>query len=166
MVLDMRFAGGAVLRLGEPQDGPSVALLPGLGVHRLTVHVRVETVRTAAGCNHVQLGGEAWAEHLGGGPHWIGLFTPTVVPLGGAGSIAFAALSMAVTNDQVLALERARGSRELPLLLDLDGTLPQSTEAPCAQGQDTRRIAADDWDAQVRALTARLAVPDLGAARH
>ena len=166
MVLDMRFAGGAVLRLGEPQDGPSVALLPGLGVHRLTVHVRVETVQAEAGCTHVQLGGEAWAEHLGGGPHWIGLFTPTVVPLGATGSVAPATLSMAVTNDQVLALERARGGRELPLLLDLNGTLPQSGGAPCAQGQHTRRIAADDWDSQVRALTARLAVPDPGTARH
>ncbi|MFC8452611.1 hypothetical protein [Kitasatospora sp. NPDC057223] len=166
MVLDMRFAGGAGLRLGEPLDGPSVALLPGLGVHRLTVHVRVETVRAETGCNHVLLGGEAWAEHLGGGPHWIGLFTPVVVPLGGPGSVAPAALSMAVTNDQVLALERARGGRGLPLLLDLNGTLPQSGGAPCSEGQDTRRIAADDWDSQVRALTARLAVPDPGAARH
>ena len=166
MVLDLRFAGGAVLRLGDPQDGRSVALLPGLGVHRLTVRVRVETVRAAAGCGHVQLGGEAWAENPGGGPHWIGLFSPAVVALGEAGAVAEAALSMAVTNDQVLALERSRGGRELALRLDLRAVLPQSPVDPCAQGEDTRRIPADDWDAQVRALTAMLAVPDAGGTRR
>ncbi|MFC9331611.1 hypothetical protein [Kitasatospora sp. NPDC057015] len=166
MVLDMRFADGAVLGLAAPEDGPSVTLLPGLGVHRLTVRIRVGTVRASAGCTHVQLGGEAWAEHPGSGPQWIGLFTPVAVPLAAAGGATGAALSMAVTNDQVLALERARGGRELPLRLDLTATLPQSTEDPCAQGQDTRRIAAEDWDAQVRALTAMLAVPDPGAGRR
>jgi hypothetical protein len=114
----------------------------------------------------LQLGGEAWAEHLGSGPHWIGLFSSTVVPLGAAGAVTEAALSMAVTNDQVLALERARGGQQLPLRLDLRAVLPQSVSDPCAQGAETRRVPAADWDAQVRALTATLAVPDPGSARR
>ncbi|GHE24849.1 hypothetical protein GCM10018781_75480 [Kitasatospora indigofera] len=166
MVLDLRFADGGLLRVGAPEAGRPVALLPGLGVHRLTFRLRVETVLASAGCNHVHLGGEAWAEHLGSGPHWIGLIVPAVVPLAPAGDAVEAALSMAVTNDQVLALERARGGRELPLRLDLAAALPQSTANPCAQGQESRRVAAEDWDAQVRALTTMLAGPDAGAGRR
>ncbi|GGV46786.1 hypothetical protein GCM10010495_75530 [Kitasatospora herbaricolor] len=166
MVLDLRFADGGLLRIGAPESGRSVSLLPGLGVHRLTFRLRVETVLASAGCNQVHLGGEAWAEHLGGGPQWIGLLVPAVVPLAPTGEAAEATLSMAVTNDQVLALERARGGRELPLRLDLAAALPQSTANPCAQGQETHRVAAEDWDAQVRALTTMLAGPDAATGRR
>ncbi len=151
MVLDMRFADGTRLRVREPDRQAPASITPGLGTHRLQVRVEVEPLEVAAGCNLVQLDGELHAEHPTG-PRWVGSFHPVPVPLRIRARDWPADLVVPVTDAQVLALEKDRNGHDLQLRLDLRASLPQSREHAIVEGQDTRRVPASTWEAQIQQL--------------
>jgi len=151
MVLDMRFADGTRLRVREPERQAPASITPGLGAHRLQVRVEVEPLEVAEGCNLVQLDGELHAEHPTG-PRWVGSFHPVPVPLRIRARDWPADLVVPVTDAQILALEKDRNGHDLQLRLDLRATLPQSREHAIFEGQDTRRVPASTWEAQIQQL--------------
>ncbi|MFE9468589.1 hypothetical protein ACFYNW_34060 [Streptomyces virginiae] len=131
MVAEMKFEDGTQLRLRAPEQHgvAAVGLLPGLGAHRLAVRIDVEPRHVADGVNHLTLGGELRAvEGIG----WIGSILPTFVPLRTRATSVSVELVVQVNSAQLLALEEHRAGGDLAVLLDLQGTLPQSTAHPAA----------------------------------
>jgi hypothetical protein len=151
MVLDMQFADGTLLRVREPAHLDPVSITPGLGTHRLLVRAEVEPIRVAPGCNLALLDGELHAEHPTG-PRWVGSFHPVAVPLRTNPPGWLADLVVALTDAQVLALEKDRNGHDLQVRLDLRASLPQSREHAVASGQDTRRVPASTWEGQIQQL--------------
>ncbi|MGW0933183.1 hypothetical protein [Streptomyces sp. NPDC002644] len=147
MVADMKFEDGTHIRLRAPkQHGvAAVGLLPGLGAHRLAVRIDVEPLHVAEGINHLTLSGELRAAE---GIGWIGSFLPTLVPLRTRATSVPVELVVPVTSAQLLVLEEHRDGGDLAVLLDLQGTLPQSTAHPAADLQETYRVAASTWEQQ------------------
>ena len=151
MVVDMKFEDGTALRLRAPEQHgvAAVSLLPGLGAHRLAVRIEVEPVSVADGVNCVQLSGELRAAE---GIGWIGSFLPVPVPLRTNATTVAVDLVVPVTSAQLLALEEHRGGADLTVMLDVEGTLPQSAAHPCAHLQDRRQVAASVWEKQLQNL--------------
>jgi len=149
---DLRFMDGTQLRLHEPKNHPVVTLLPGVGCHRLTLRLEVTAEKLADGCNLVQFGGELYAEH-GGGMRWLGSFLPASAGPRTDGVSRSADLSVPLTNDQVLALEKERNGQDLQLRIDIRAALPQSAEYPITETQDTVRVPASEWERQVEAVS-------------
>lgn len=147
MTTDLKFNDGTLLRLREPEKHALASLMAGVGVHHFTFRQEVEAMTLAEGCNHVQLGGELWAEH-GGGMRWLGSFTRTGVGLQ-LGMGRAADLSLPLTTDQVLALERERNGGKLLLIVDFRGCLPQSKKHPYMDGQAHFQVPASDWEQQI-----------------
>ncbi|MCQ1577180.1 hypothetical protein [Streptomyces parvus] len=147
----MKFEDGTQLRLRAPeQHGPTaIGLLPGLGAHRLAVRLEAEPLSVADGVNHATIAGELRAAE---GIGWIGSFLPTQVPLRTKAHTVAVDLVVPVTSAQLLALEEHRAGADLAVLLDLDGTLPQSTAHPFAHVQETRRLAASSWEQQLESV--------------
>jgi len=112
MVLDMQFADGTLLRVREPAHLDPVSITPGLGTHRLLVRAEVEPIKVAPGCNLALLDGELHAEHPTG-PRWVGSFHPVAVPLRTNPPGWLADLVVALTDAQVLALEKDRNGHDL-----------------------------------------------------
>ncbi|MFD8483593.1 hypothetical protein [Kitasatospora sp. NPDC059673] len=151
MDTDLSFANGTRLRLKEPTTHTVAALLPGVGCHRLALRVEIAPTRLADGCTLVQLGGEIHAEH-GVGMRWLGSLIPAAVGLSDNGVPRSADLSVPLTNEQVLALEKERNGQDLQLRIDITAVLPQSTQYPTATAQDTVRVPASTWEKQVEAV--------------
>jgi hypothetical protein len=128
-----------------------VSITPGVGAHRLLVRVEVEPIEVAPGCNLVQLDGELHAEHPTG-PRWVGSFHPVPVALRTRPPGWLADLVVPLTDAQVLALEQDRNGQDLQIRLDLRASLPQSREHAIVSGQDTRRVPASTWEAQIHQL--------------
>ncbi|MFC8016624.1 hypothetical protein [[Kitasatospora] papulosa] len=147
----MKFEDSTQLRLRAPeQHGPAaIGLLPGLGAHRLVVRLEAEPLSVADGVNHATIAGELRAAE---GIGWIGSFLPTQVPLRTKAHTVAVDLVVPVTSAQLLALEEHRAGADLAVLLDLDGTLPQSTAHPFAHVQETRRLAASSWEQQLESV--------------
>lgn len=151
MVADMKFEDGTQLRLRAPeQHGPAaVGLLPGLGAHRLAVRVEAEPLSVADGVNHATITGELRAAE---GIGWIGSFLPALVPLRTKATTVSVDLVVPVTSAQLLALEEHRAGADLAVVLDLVGTLPQSTAHPFVHVQETRWLPASAWERQLETV--------------
>lgn len=149
---DLRFEDGTRLRLREPKTHSVVTLLPGVGCHRLTLRLEMDADALADGCNLVQFGGELYAEH-GGGMRWLGSFLPASVGPRTDGVSRSADLSVPLTSDQVLALEKERNGQDLQLRIDIRAALPQSAKYPITDTQDTVRVPASEWERQVEAVS-------------
>lgn len=151
MVADMQFEDGTVLRLRapEPQGVPAVSLMPGLGAHRLAVRLEVEPVSVADSVNQAVLSGQLRAAD---GAGWIGSFLPAGVALRSRASTVAVDLVVPVPSAQLLALEEHRNGADLALMLDVEGTLPQSVQHPSAVLQDHRQVAASVWEQQLEQL--------------
>jgi hypothetical protein len=147
MTADLKFDDGTTLRLREPERHPLASLTAGVGVHHFRLRQEVEARVLPDGCNQAQLGGELWAEH-GGGMRWLGSFTPVGVGLQ-LGMGRPVDLSLPLTTDQVLALERERDGGELQLMVDFRGSLPQCKKYPFMDGQAHFRVPASDWERQI-----------------
>ncbi|MFD6469649.1 hypothetical protein [Streptomyces goshikiensis] len=147
----MKFEDGTHIRLRAPEQHgvPAVGLLPGLGAHRLAVRTDVEPLHVADGVNHLTLAGEVRAAE---GIGWIGSVLPTLVPLRTKATSVAVDLVVPVTSAQLLALEEHRGGRDFSVLVDLQGTLPQSTAHPVAHLQETRQVAASTWEQQLASV--------------
>ncbi|MFE2850221.1 hypothetical protein ACFXJO_03710 [Streptomyces lavendulae] len=147
----MKFEDGTHVRLRAPeqQGVAAVGLLPGLGAHRLAVRIDVEPRHVAEGINHLTLAGELRAAE---GIGWIGTVLPTFVPLRTRATSVSVELVVQVTSAQLLALEEHRAGGDLAVLLDLQGTLPQSTAHPAADLQETYRVAASTWEQQLASV--------------
>jgi hypothetical protein len=151
MVLDMHFADGTQLWVRQPEHLDPVSITPGVGAHRLLVRVEVEPIEVAPGCNLVQLDGELHAEQPTG-PRWVASFHPVPVALRTRPPGLLADLVVPLTDAQVLALEQDRNGQDLQIRLDLRASLPQSREHAIVSGQDTRRVPASTWEAQIQQL--------------
>ncbi|MFE8940964.1 hypothetical protein ACFYNX_26205 [Streptomyces sp. NPDC007872] len=147
----MKFEDGTHIRLRAPEQHgvAAVGLLPGLGAHRLAVRIDVEPRHVAEGINHLTLAGELRAAE---GIGWIGAVLPTFVPLRTRVTSVSVELVVQVTSAQLLALEEHRAGGDLAVLLDLRGTLPQSTAHPAADLQETYRVAASTWEQQLETV--------------
>ncbi|MFI9788528.1 hypothetical protein ACIHEI_34190 [Kitasatospora sp. NPDC051984] len=152
MNTDLGFMDGTRLWLKEPTSHTVVTLLPGVGCHRLVLRLEVDPAKLAGGCTLVQLGGELYAEH-GGGMRWLGSLVPAAVGLADNGVARSADLSVPLTNEQVLALEKERNGQDLQLRIDITAVLPQSTTYPTATTQDTVRVPASTWERQIEAVS-------------
>lgn len=151
MVADMKFGDGTHIRLRAPEQHgvAAVGLLPGLGAHRLAVRIEAEPCHVADGVNHFTLAGEIRAAE---GIGWIGSFLPTPVPLRTKATSVAVDLVVPVNSAQLLALEEHRAGGDLAVLLDLQGTLPQSTAHPVTDLQETYRVAASTWERQLESV--------------
>jgi hypothetical protein len=146
MTRELTFEDGTELLL-ESREGQQLAtLLPGLGVHHFRLARQVKVVKQAEGVNQVQMAGQLWASH-GGGMRWLGSFTPVSVYLGSGSRDVL--LSLPLTTEQVLALERERNGGELLVKVDFCATLPQSRRYPVAETQVDFRVPASDWEKQI-----------------
>jgi hypothetical protein len=72
--------------------------------------------------------------------------------------------SARLTDQQILALEQARGDQELHIRMNLTGVLPQGpAKYPFAYGEEHIRVATSRWGRQVedlgRAMAVTIAVP-------
>jgi hypothetical protein len=149
MTRELKFEDGTVLQLGSREGQQLVTLLPGVGMHHFRLTQHVTTVHQAAGVNQVQIAGQVWAAH-GGGGRWLGSFTPASVYLGQVSRDAL--LSLPVTTERVLALERERDGGELLLKVDFHATLPQSKEFPFVEEQVDFRVPASEWEKQIEGV--------------
>ncbi|MFC6134646.1 hypothetical protein [Streptomyces spororaveus] len=147
----MKFEDGTHVRLRAPEQhgAAAVGLLPGLGAHRLAVRIEAEPRQVADGVNHLSLSGEVRAAE---GIGWIGSVLPTLVPLRTKATSMAVDLVVPVTSAQLLALEEHRAGGDLAVLLDLQGTLPQSTAHPAVGLQETYRVAASTWERQLESV--------------
>ncbi|MFD4243621.1 hypothetical protein ACFWP3_18790 [Streptomyces sp. NPDC058525] len=147
----MKFEDGTCLRLRAPEQhgAPALGLLPGLGAHRLAVRMEAEPLHVADGVNHLALAGELRAAE---GIGWIGSILPTLVPLRTKASTVAVELVVPVTSAQLLALEEHRDGRDLSVVVDLQGSLPQSTAHPVAHLQETQQVAASTWERQLESV--------------
>lgn len=147
MTRELKFEDGTELLLLESSEGQQLAtLLPGVGVHHFRLARQVKVVKQAEGVNQVQMTGQLWAAH-GGGMRWLGAFTPVSVYLGPVSRDAL--LSLTLTTEQVLALERERNGGELLVKVDFHATLPQSRKYPFAEVQVDFRVPASVWEQQI-----------------
>jgi hypothetical protein len=148
MTMDLQFEDGTKLRLREPQQHPLALLMAGVGVHHFKLRQEVESVALADGCNQVHLSGELWSENDGRSPRWLGSFTPTTtgLQLEVPRSVD---LSLPLTTDQVLALERDRNGGELQLMVDFRASLPQSRKYALMDGQAHFRVPASEWQRRI-----------------
>lgn len=151
MASDMKFEDGTLLRLRSPELGgvSPVSLMPGFGAHRLAVRVEVERLDVAEGINQVSLSGELRAAD---GLGWIGSFLPASVPLRTKVNVRSVDLIVPITSEQVLELERHRNGQDMAVLLDVEGSLPQSSGYPFAHVQEERRVPASVWENQIEQL--------------
>ncbi|WP_314416189.1 hypothetical protein [Streptomyces sp. DSM 40484] len=144
----MKFEDGTLLRLRSPENHPLATLLPGVGVHHFKFRQQVETVTLAEGCNQVQVGGELSIEPSGRSPQYVGSFALTAVDLREEVPGHFD-LSLPLTTDQILAMERERDGGDLQLMVDFRSSLPQTREHPSAQSQAHFRVSASEWERQI-----------------
>lgn len=141
----LKFEDGTRLWLRTREGQQLASLLPGVGVHHFRFSQQIETAELADGCSHVQMGGEVRAGQTG--TQWLGSFTPVGVYLGRVPRDAV--LSLPLTTEQLLALERERDGGDLMLKVDFQATLPQSREFPFAEEQVDFRVSASDWERQI-----------------
>lgn len=140
-------------------DQESASLIPGLGAHRLRIPVLVEPITLPAGITVLQLSGELQAEHPA--PMWLGDVIPVSLLEGRSRPTD---LVCSLSDQQILALEQARGDQELQIRMNLTGVLPQGpSEYPFAHDQEAIRVPTSRWGEQLeglgRAVSVTIAVP-------
>ncbi|MDX2854436.1 hypothetical protein PV342_39720 [Streptomyces sp. PA03-3a] len=147
MTRELKFEDGTVLLLGSREGHQLATLLPGVGVHHFRLAQQVQTVKQGDGINQVQLSGEL---RIQPGNMWLGSFAPVTVYLGPIRRDAD--LSLPLTSDQILALERNRDGGELLLKVDFHGALPQTTKFPLVEEQVEFRVPASEWEKQIESV--------------
>jgi hypothetical protein len=144
MTGELKLEDGTELLL-ESREGQRLAtLLPGVKVH----HFRLAGEGGEAGRRR-QPGADGWTA-VGGarrGHAVVGFVHPVSVYLSQVSRDAL--LSLPLTTDQVLALERERDGGELPVKVDFRATLPQSRKYPFAKTQVHFRVPASDGEWQI-----------------
>lgn len=127
----------------------------------MRIPVVVEPTTLPAEITVLQLSGELYVEH----PtlRWLGDVVPVAVSLI-AGRVRPADIVCTLSDQQVLALEQARGDQELQIRMHLTGVLPQGPgEYPFAHAQDAIHVPTSRWGRQLeglgRALAVTIAVP-------
>ncbi|MFJ2008436.1 hypothetical protein [Streptomyces chartreusis] len=83
---------------------------------------------------------------------WIGSFHAVPMPFRTQAQVVPVDLMVPVTSEQVLALEKYRDGQDLAVLLEVEGTLPQSAAYPFAHIQQERSVPAGIWEHQIRTL--------------
>jgi hypothetical protein len=149
MTRELTFEDGTELLLDGREGQQLATLLPGVGVHHFRLARQVKVVKQAEGVNQVQMAGQLWAAH-GGGMRWLGSFTPVSVYLSRVSRDAL--LSLPLTTEQVLALERERNGGELLVKVDFHAVLPQSGKYPIAETQVDFRVPASDWEKEIESV--------------
>lgn len=147
MTRELKFEDGTVLRLGSREGHQLATLLPGVGVHHFRLAQQVQAVKQTTGVNQVQLSGELRIEP---GGKWLGSFAPVSAYL--APIQRDADLSLPLTTDQILALERSRDGGELLLKVNFHAVLPQSAAYPFVEEQVEFRVPASEWEKQIEAV--------------
>jgi hypothetical protein len=157
----LKFDGGVELRIVPAPDQEPATLTAGLGAHRLRIPVLVEPTTLPDGITVLQLSGELYAEQPA--PRWLGDVVPVAVSLI-VGRARPVDIVCSLSDQQVLALEQARGDQELQIRMNLTGVLPQGLgEYPFAHDQESIRVPTSRWGRQLeglgRALAVTIAVP-------
>lgn len=147
MTRELKFEDGTVLLLGSREGHQLATLLPGVGVHHFRLAQQVQMVKQADGVNQVQLSGEL---RIPPGNLWLGSFAPVSVYVGPIRRDAD--LSLPLTTEQVLALERNRDGGELLLRVDFHAALPQTAKFPFVEEQVEFRVPASEWEKQIEAV--------------
>lgn len=161
-----RFPNGAEVVIRS--DG--LAIMPGLGRHRLVLQMSLSTANELADGTSLTLTGDAVAEGLGGTSGYLGTITPTFpITVRRDGNIATSA-HVELTDDQIRRIDehrnRSDGSFDLRLNLRLDGTDRNGQSIWTTSNMQPVRVSRDDWTnvlSQVghrRVLVAELEIPD------